>query len=282
MKIICVDDEPLILNMTAELCERLPLRPEVKGFTRAADALAWLADHSADIALLDLNMPDMHGLELAARIRELSPETAIIFLTGHSEYAVDAFRLHAAGYLMKPLNRQRLAEEIDHAAALRAAARDRSGGAIAAAVTFGEFDLLVDGRPVSFPRSKSKELLAYLIDRQGGGITRATAAAVLWEDLPYDRSLQKQLDVIIRSLRAALEAANAQDIFEIRNGVMRVLPEKLDCDLYRFLAGDPAAIGAYRGEYMSAYSWASLTEAFLTRTQNGTTGRAAPGGDRTP
>lgn len=46
MKIICVDDEPLILNMTAELCEKLPLRPEVKGFTRAADALAWLADHS--------------------------------------------------------------------------------------------------------------------------------------------------------------------------------------------------------------------------------------------
>ena len=82
--------------------------------------------------------------------------------------------------------------------------------------TFGEFDLFVDGQPVSFPRSKAKELLAYLIDRQGGGISRATAAAVLWEDSLYDQSMQKQLDVIIRSLRSTLESVGAQDIFEMQ------------------------------------------------------------------
>ena len=269
MKIICIDDEPLILNMTVELCEKLPEKPEVTGFTKPGEALSWLEGHSADIALLDINMPEINGLELAARIRELDPSTAIIFLTGHSEYAVDAFTLHASGYLMKPINKQRLADEIAHAAKQHTKLSEAKSGADARiyARTFGEFDLFVEGEPVNFPRSKCKELLAYLIDRQGGGVTRAAAAAVLWEDQPYDRSMQKQLDVIIRSLRRALESARAQDIFELKNGFMRVIPETLDCDMYRFLSGDISAVNSYRGEYMNAYSWASFTEAFLDKTK---------------
>lgn len=269
MRIICIDDEPLILNMTVELCEKLKEAPEVIGFTKPGDALSWLEGHSADIALLDINMPEMSGLELAARIRTIDPMTAIIFLTGYSEYAVDAFRLHASGYLMKPVNKQRLAEEIAHAAGICAEQQTQpEHDARITARTFGEFDLFVDGKPLSFPRSKSKELLAYLIDRQGGGITRSAAAAVLWEDKPYDRSMQKQLDVIIRTLRTALESAGAQDIFELKNGTMRILTEELDCDLFRFLSGDPSAVNAYRGEYMNAYSWASFTEAFLDKMKN--------------
>ena len=270
MRIICIDDEPLILNMTVELCEKLPQKPDVKGFTKASEALSWLEKHAADIALLDINMPDMTGLQLAAKIREIDSNTAIIFLTGHSEYALDAFKLHASGYLMKPLNKSRLAEEIEHAQKLRADHTERkpSEGSRITVRTFGEFDLFVDGQPVSFPRSKSKQLLAYLIDRQGGGISRATAAAVLWEDSQYDRSMQKQLDVIIRVLRSTLESVGAQDVFEMNSGTMRILPEKIDCDLYRFLSGDADAVNSYRGEYMNAYSWANMTEAFLDRTRN--------------
>ena len=270
MRIICIDDEPLILNMTVELCEKLPQGPEVVGFTKPGDALVWLNAHSADIALLDINMPGMSGLELAARIRELDPTTAIIFLTGYSDYAVDAFRLHASGYLLKPVNKARLAEEIAHATKLRkepAQPKPEPDTRIFAG-TFGEFDLFVNGEPLSFPRSKSKELLAYLIDRQGSGVTRAAAAAVLWEEQPYNRSLQKQLDVIIRSLRTALKSVGAQDIFELKSGTMRILPEKFDSDLYRFLSGDATAVNSYRGEYMNAYSWASFTEAFLDRMKN--------------
>ena len=268
MKIICIDDEPLILNMTVALCRELPNAPEVCGFEKAADALRWLEDHMADIALLDINLPDMNGIELAARLRETDPNLSIIFLTGYSEYAVDAFRLHASGYLLKPVNKQRLKEEIDHAMRWRG---EQSGPserrAQIYARTFGEFDLYANGQVVAFPRSKAKELLAYLIDRQGGSITRATAFAVLWEEGVYDRSMQKQLDVVIRSLRATLKSVGAEDVLEMKQGALRICPEKLDCDLYRFLGGDVNAINTYRGEYMNAYSWASTTEAFLDRMQ---------------
>ncbi len=132
--------------------------------------------------------------------------------------------------------------------------------------TFGNFDVFVMGEAVSFKRSKSKELLAYLIDRQGGGVTRPEAFAVLWEKGIYDRSMQKQLDVIIRSLRSTLKEHGIEGILEMRGGIMRIRTERVNCDLYNLLRGDETAQAEYHGEYMSSYSWGNLTEAYMTRT----------------
>ena len=261
MTAICVDDEPLVLQLTLSLFRDLPGFQEVEGFAGPLEALDWLENHTPDIALLDIYMPGMKGLELARRIRDMHPDTAVIFLTGYSEYALDAFQLHASGYLMKPINREKLASEVEYALS----GRNRGKASNVFAKTFGNFDLLVDGRPLVFKRSKSKELLAYLVDRHGGNVSRPEAFAVLWEDTFYDRAMQKQMDVVIRSLRSTLEEAGVGEIFEIQSGWMRILPERMDSDLFRFLDGNREAIQEYRGEYMSAYSWASQTEAYLDR-----------------
>ena len=261
MTAICVDDEPLVLQLTLSLFRDLPGFQEVEGFAGPLEALDWLENHTPDIALLDIDMPGMNGLELARRIRDMHPDTAVIFLTGYSEYALDAFQLHASGYLMKPINREKLASEVEYALS----SRNRGKASNVFAKTFGNFDLLVDGRPLVFKRSKSKELLAYLVDRHGGNVSRPEAFAVLWEDTFYDRAMQKQMDVVIRSLRSTLEEAGVGEIFEIQSGWMRILPERMDSDLFRFLDGNREAIQEYRGEYMSAYSWASQTEAYLDR-----------------
>ena len=77
--------------------------------------------------------------------------------------------------------------------------------------------------------------------------------------------MQKQMDVVVRSLRDTLEKYGIQDIFELQKGSMRVIPDRFECDLYRFFEGDINAVNAYHGEYMSAYSWASMTEAYMDR-----------------
>ena len=207
-------------------------------------------------------MPDMDGITLAAKIKENSPHTSIIFLTGYSQYAVEAFAMHVSGYLLKPVSLEQLSREVDYALSGTILQEESSRIVVR---TFGEFELMVNGRIVRFSRARAKELLAYLIDRQGVSVSRPGAAGVLWEDLRYDRSIQKQLDVVIRSLRATLKEYGISEIFELKKGLMRVRPEKMDCDLYRFFDGDIAAINAYRGEYMSSYSWASLTEAYMDR-----------------
>lgn len=130
--------------------------------------------------------------------------------------------------------------------------------------TFGGFDVFVNGQAVAFKYMKCKELLAYLVDRCGNSVTRAEAFAILWEDRLYDRSMQKQLNVYIRSLRATLREYGIEEIFELKGGRMRIIPERFSCDVYRFYEGDIDAVNAFRGEYMSSYPWANITEAFLT------------------
>lgn len=268
VKILCVDDESLVLELVTSLCRELPEKPEVAGFTSPVRALEWLKANAADVALLDINMPEMDGIALAVRCRELRPETSIVFLTGYSEYAVDAIQLRASGYLLKPVNAEKLREEIAYAMNIRKL-RMAPQTAHILARTFGEFDLFVDGAVVSFSRAKAKELLAFLIDRQGSSITRKTAFAALWGDAAYDRSMQKQLDVVIRSLRASLEEAGAAKILEMKRGSLRVVPELFTCDMYLFFRGDMDAVNAYRGEYMSSYSWGSLTEAYMDHVRKG-------------
>ena len=135
--------------------------------------------------------------------------------------------------------------------------------------TFGAFDVLVDGRVLDLKPAKCKEALAFLVDKQGGTVTRAELFAALWEDRAYDRGMQKQLDNCVRALRNALREAGIGEILEVTRGALRVRPEAFVCDLYRFLEGDRDAVQAYRGEYMSAYPWASMTESLLTWKEQG-------------
>ena len=273
MKAICVDDEAQVLNHIVSSCQKLRLLDEVKGFTCAQDALEWLDGHPADLALLDIDMPGMNGLddmpgmnglELAGRIRKIHPDISIIFITAFSQYSLEAYEVHPVSYLLKPFDQARLAREVEFALGGRTARKT----AHIMMQTFGHFEILVDGKTMNFRRSKSKELLAYLVDRRGAGVTRQDAFAALWEDRAYDASMQKQLDVVIRSLRDTLQTYGIGELFELKNRRLRIRPELIDCDLYRFLKGEPDAVSAYFGEYMSQYAWAAITEARLSLLQN--------------
>ena len=76
--------------------------------------------------------------------------------------------------------------------------------------------------------------------------------------------MQKQFDVILRSLRATLDKYGISDIIEMKKGYIRAVPEQFDCDLYRFFDGNIDTINSFHGEYMSEYSWASITEANIS------------------
>lgn len=247
IRAVCVDDEKLVLKQTMSLCAKIGRIDETEGFTSAKETLAYIGGNSVDIALLDINMPDMNGLTLAARIKETSPDTAIIFVTGYSQYAVEAFKLHVSGYLMKPVDKDELEAEIAHALSNHPLKLD----AHITVQTFGDFEMFVDGKPVIFGRAKSKELLAYLIEKRGKSVTRQQAFLALYEEKEYDRPMQKQFDNVIRNLRTVLKEHDSEEIFVLERASMHIRPEFIDCDMYRFLDGDMDAINAYRGEYMN-------------------------------
>ena len=260
MRALCVDDALPIMEDTVAMCKKLPEISSVTGFTRPREAMEWLEDHPVDLALLDIDMPEISGLMLAEHLKRKYPDAAVIFLTAFPEYAVQAIKLRTSGYLLKPVTAEALKKDIGYV--LSARPKKVEGDIVIR--TFGNFDVYVKGEPVRFKSAKGKELLAYLVDRRGGNVTRAEAFSVLWEDRDYDRGMQKSFDVVIRRLRETLREYKIEKIFEMKQGTMRVCPEHFTCDAYLFYDGDVDVINTYPGEYMSAYSWASMTESFLT------------------
>ena len=256
MRAICVDDERILVEELAATCLELPEISEVKSFIWARDALDWLEDNPVDLALLDIDMPGINGIQLAAEIKNKWPETAIVFVTGYSKYAVDAFAVRAVGYLMKPVSKEALAADVSYALSGR---HKKLTGHIVVK-TFGSFDVFVDDKPVRFRMAKCKELLAYLVDRQGSSVTRADLSSAIWEGRIYDRRQQKHLDTYIRALRQTLKEYGIESIMEMQDGSLHVVPKQFVCDAYLFFSGDSDMINAYRGEYMANYSWASITE----------------------
>ncbi len=254
MKILLTDDEPGALELLKEEVERALPDAEIAGFRFPEDALRYAADHLVDVAFLDVEMPQMSGLELARKLKALHSRINVVFVTAYDDYAMDAMKLRASGYLLKPVDRRSVEEELE---ALRYPPETTQKGIYVR--TFGQFDVIVDGKNLVFHRMKAKEMLAYLVDQRGGSVTKKELAAVLFEDRSYDRSLQDYLNKIIRDLEVTLEEVHIGKILNLQRNSYSVNPDAFHCDLYEYEIGVPRAINAFHGIYMRQYAWGEET-----------------------
>ncbi len=253
MRFLAVDDEPFALKDLEEALREASPDALLSSFTLPSQALKYAADERVDVAFLDIELGSMNGLVLAKSLKDLSPEIHIIFVTSHEKYAVGAFQLHATGYLMKPVSVQDIARELTFLYG-----DDAMDGQKVRVRTFGGFAAYVNEKPVACKRSKAMELFAYLVDRQGAPVTTREACAVLWEDKPYDTAQKNYFQSLLLDLRTALRQHGVEDILVRSRNRLAIDPERLDCDSYRFLAGDPWAVNRYRHDYLPSYSWAEF------------------------
>ena len=173
---IAIDDEQLMLYALLKAVKASEDVDEVAGFSNCDEALDWLEINTPDVAFLDINMRGINGLALAEKITAIHPDCKIVFCTGYEEYAVSAFKIHASGYLIKPVSAEDVQKEID----IIKGRKIEKG--ILKAKCFGNFDVSCGGEKLTFKRTKSKEMLAYLIDRNGADVSSKEIAAALWED----------------------------------------------------------------------------------------------------
>ena len=246
---IAVDDEVLMLGALTKAIRASDDITAVADYTSCEDALEYVKSNPTDIAFLDINMRGMGGLALAQKIIDCCPDCKIVFCTGHEEYAISAFKLHATGYLMKPISAKDVQAEIDNIKGIRQSQKPLT------VKCFGSFEVYAKGEKLAFKRSKTKELFAFLVDRNGAGVTVAEIGVALWEN-DEDQKNQNYVHQLIRDLRQSLEAIGEDEIFERNNYFYSIHPEKLDCDYYTYLkTGKPE----FHGEYMAQYSWAEET-----------------------
>ena len=117
MKVLIVDDEPLARERLRRCCEEdLTGYQVVAEANDGASAIAEAQRHAPDVVLLDVRMPGMDGIEAARHLAELDPAPAVIFTTAYDDYALAAFAVHAVGYLLKPVRREKLEEALNAAA----------------------------------------------------------------------------------------------------------------------------------------------------------------------
>lgn len=255
MKILAIDDERLALAVLVKSIQTAVPDAEVFPFHSSLEALEAAKQTKFDIAFSDIQMPNLRGIELAKSLKRTNPYINIIFVTGYDNYKGDAIHLHASDYLEKPVTRN----DIEYAMKNLLYPLDLSLPTVYIQA-FGNFELFVNQIPVEFKRSKSKELLAYLVDRRGATITRKEIAAVLFESGTYSRTEQQYLSHIANDLQKDLEQVGADQIFIKRFSSYAVDTRAFSCDAYDYLSGNATAINLFRGEYMEQYSWAEYAK----------------------
>ena len=260
MRIFAIDDEPKMLRMLQEAIREAEPEAEILAFSNAAEVLQALPDAEKlpDVVFCDIELPGMNGLALATKIKEAAPNAQIVFATGYDQYALEAFRLHARGYLMKPVDAAAIREELDqlpHTPRLRPQTLYVQ--------CFGFFDVFWQGEPLLFQRRKTKELLAFLVDRRGGACTAEEIATALWEGGMDLEKAKHNIRNLVNDLRMSLKKIGMEDLLIRQSGVLAIHAKQIDCDYYQMLSGDPDALSAYHGEYMAQYSWAEMTSGKL-------------------
>ena len=256
MTIVAVDDEKMALETLASAIREAAPEAELHCFRWSEDALAYAEKSHIDVAFLDVAMPGANGVQLAQHMALYQPKINIVFATGFGEYRDSAFDLHASGYLMKPITAEKVRVELDH---LRYPVRSRRRIQVRA---FGNFEVFLDGKPMEFKYRRTKELFAFLVDRKGALCTVGELVAVLFEEEQGHETYFKSLR---RDLLDTLEAAGCREVICQQRGSLGVVPEQMECDYYDYLNGEGEGIKAYRGEYMTQYSWAEYTNGLLVR-----------------
>ena len=247
MRALLVDDEELqLLRLKSAVQKALPSDTALRCFANPVQALQETAGETIDVAFLDIEMPAINGIQLAKKLKAANPKTNIIFVTAYEHYAQSAYALHASGYLTKPVSEEKVREEMEN---LRYPIAIKTGKPLQIKC-FGNFEVFAGGVPVKFQYSKSKELLAYLVDREGAAVSIGELNAVLWSE-----DHQSYLRNLIADVQRTLKAVGAGDVFIKRRNECFINVVKVDCDAYEYKRNNPDAVRAYRGEYMMQYSW---------------------------
>lgn len=258
MRIMAVDDKTLALFALEQAIREAEPVCDIISFSSAREALEHAQNNLVDVAFLDIQMKAMGGLSLAKKLKDINGNTNIVFVTGYPQYAKDAFALRASGYLCKPVLAEDIANELSN---LRHPIEEQDLGV--RIQCFGNFEIFVDGNPIHFHRSKAKEILAYLVNRKGAGVSKRELAGVLWEDASYSRTAQSHLQTLTSEMTRALDEAGAGHIIVKKWNSLALDTAAVNCDYYNFEKGELSAVNSYRGEYMANYHWAEFVTGWL-------------------
>lgn len=257
MRILLVDDEKLALEdlryCVQQALNTMHRTAEIDATTSWKEALENAAEKSYDIAFLDISMPGKNGLDLGKELSGMNSHLNLIYVSAYDEYAVRANKLHISGYLVKPADVDAVVEEMKH---LRYEVEEPTVEASFKIRCFGNFEVFFEDKPIHFRRQKTKELFAFLIDKNGAAATADEICHAIFERTDNDMSHKNTLRVLAMELKQILTAHGLKDAYTHTRNAYSIRPELLECDYFRYLNGEKEL---YQGKYMEQYEkWAYI------------------------
>ena len=257
MKMILVDDELWTMEQFELEAAHIPDIEIVGKFNRATDALTFAESHEIDFALLDIEMPQLNGIALGRKLKEINPGIILIYVSGYDKYLQEAmFDIKADYYILKPYNHEDVENVLERAKLLSLRQNKRIF-----VHTFGRFDVYIDDRLIHFSNAKAKELFALCIDHAGGTVSMEEAVDKLWEDREYDKNVKSLYRKAVIYLNTLFREYQLQEVFISSRGCSHIQKTEISCDYFDFLEGKNKE--KFTGEYMFDYSWAEQTTARL-------------------
>lgn len=250
MHVIYIDDESPALVNFQYTAEKIPEIANLEMFQDGYEALEFIKKNMVDVVFLDMSMPEIHGLELAKEIKKYDPNIRIVFVTAYDQYALDAWKVDATGYLLKPYTVEDVRKELSKCTYRRLSSHQ------VMIQTIPTLSITVNGNVLRISASKPRELFALLVDRGDSGITTSEAIACLWPERPDNTNTQSLLRMTYKRLVDILEDHGAGHIIASDGNIRFLKTDLVDCDLYRIFAGDKQEAKKYGGQYLQEYSWA--------------------------
>jgi len=234
MRTILIEDEQHILGMMERIVKQEPTLQWVGSFQNPVKALDYLNEHPVDLVFLDIEMPEMTGLELA---KYLPDHTQVVFTTAHQQYAVEAFEVHATHYLLKPITEQMIHDLIPRVLQRYEVIRETDDIQLCRIELFDHFSVRTqNGELVKWPTQKTEELFAYLLYHRNQVVNKWLIAETLYPDIDEpQRALHNVYNLVYRLKKTLAEQQLDIAIQTINNGYSLHVGDGCACDYYDWL-----------------------------------------------
>lgn len=250
---IVTDDEETVRVDRENALKRFPEIDTVYSFETAKQTLEWAENNAFDVAFLDVNIGDMDGIHLASELRSLNHKCYIIVCTSHPEFIFDAYRVHANGYLVKPITDEDLRRELNYILEFRSP--DANNEDRVKFSCFGAFEVSYKGKPVVFKRTKSLEMLAVIVDMAGADVSVDKIRACLWEEQEDTDKKKEYVKKLAMDIRNSFAEVGVHDILINHFGSYTIDRSKIWCDYFEYLVDKNTY---HPSAYMLQYDWAEL------------------------
>jgi two-component SAPR family response regulator len=245
----------------------------VGAYTDPEEALLNAVTDHADVAFIDIEMPGMNGLILTEKLQEKNSLLEVIMVTAHDQYALEAFRAHAVGYLLKPASLADVTRQLNILETKRAGRHEKSLRCTLHVNTFARFQCYTGKDEPHFFQwrtAKARELAAFLHHHQGNQVARDTILDTLWPEMDLDRGI-KNFYATSYYLRESLKERGLGHLFERTNGNYLLKWNEINSDEKQFLKASrkfdqgiadleelELITGIYTGHYCEEddYTWA--------------------------